>query len=199
MALPCLALSGWACAGSPPAGDKALDAVYDAQTGRLKQLKYDSNRNGKVDTVSFMDGVKVLRIEIDNDEDGRVDRWEYYTADQKLERVGFSRSNDGIEDAWSYAGSDGNVVRIDVSTRRDGRVTRVERYEGEQQSSAEEDTDGDGQMDKWETFDAGRLVSIAFDSAHKGRPDRRLVYNADGSVKVEVDPTGAGAWTAPER
>ena len=43
-----------------------------------------------------------LRIEIDTNEDGKIDRWEYYGPDQKLERVGFSRSNDGKHDAWAF-------------------------------------------------------------------------------------------------
>ena len=56
---------------------------YDAQTGKLRLLKYDSDGNGKVDTVSYMDGSRIVRIEIDKDEDGKVDRWEYYGPDQK--------------------------------------------------------------------------------------------------------------------
>ena len=33
-----------------------------------------------------MDGSRVVRIEIDQNEDGRIDRWEYYDADQKLSK-----------------------------------------------------------------------------------------------------------------
>jgi hypothetical protein len=185
--------------GAPSADRKDITPVYDPDTGRLKQLKYDSDGDGKVDTVSFMDAAKVLRIELDKDEDGKVERWEYYGADQKLEKVGFSRSNDGVEDAWSFAGPDGKITRIEISTRRDGKVSRIEHYQNEQPSSAEEDTDGDGTMDKWESFDGGRLTSVAFDSSHRGTPDRRLVYAADGTVKVEVDPAGGGRWTTEKR
>ena len=72
---------------------------YDPLTGKLRLLKYDSDGNGKVDTVSYMDGSRVVRIEIDKDEDGKVDRWEYYGPDQTLEKVGISRAGDGKEDA----------------------------------------------------------------------------------------------------
>ena len=106
-----------------------IEPVYDKLTGKLQLLKYDSNGDGKVDTWSYMDGTRVLRIEIDKDEDGKLDRWEYYDADQKLEKTGTSRANDGKEDAWMYAGPDGAIVRIDVSTKRDGKVTRTEHYE----------------------------------------------------------------------
>src|SRR6185503_3063685 len=87
-----------------------IEPVYDKQTGKLQLLKYDSNGDGKVDTWSYMDGTKVLRIEVDKDEDGKLDRWEYYDADQKVEKTGMSRANDGKEDAWEYAGPDGAVA-----------------------------------------------------------------------------------------
>ena len=51
-----------------------------------------------------MDGARVVRIEIDSDADGTIDRLEHYGADQKLEKVGSSRRNDGKEDAWAFPG-----------------------------------------------------------------------------------------------
>jgi hypothetical protein len=183
-------------AGCTRADRRNIEPVYDEKTGRLQLLKYDANGNGAPDTLSYMDGARVLRIEIDRDEDGRTERWEYYSPDQKLERVGFSRSNDGVEDAWSYAGADGSVVRIEVSTRRDGRVSRTERYVNETMVGAEEDTDGDGAIDKWEAFDGDRLASVAFDTTHRGRPDRRLVYGAGGTARLEIDSDGDGRFTA---
>ena len=134
-----------------------------------------------------MDGARVLRIEIDRDEDGRVDRWEYYDANQKLEKVGFSRPGDGKEDAWSSARQDGSIARIDISLARDGKVTRREYYEKDTLVRAEEDGDGDGIFDKWEAYEGGRLASVAFDTLHRGKADRRLVYGADGSAHLEVD------------
>jgi hypothetical protein len=194
----CVLLSTAACS-QQARDEKVIQPVYDTQSGRLKELKYDSDHDGKVDTVSFMDGVRVLRIEIDRDEDGKVDRWEYYDANQKLEKVGFSHLGDGVEDAWSFADSEGKVVRVEISTKRDGRVSRVEHYAGDLQVSAEEDTDADGQFDKWETYDQGRLASVAFDSVHRGKPDRRLRYEADGGIKIEIDPSGSGEWKSAPR
>jgi hypothetical protein len=87
-----------ACEASPTPTNK-LEPIYDKKTGKLEVLKYDSDGDGKFDTVSYMDGARIVRIEIDRDEDGKIDRWEYYGPGQKLEKVGFSRANDGIEDA----------------------------------------------------------------------------------------------------
>ena len=33
-----------------------------------------------------MDGARIVRVEIDKDEDGKIDRWEYYGPDQKIEK-----------------------------------------------------------------------------------------------------------------
>jgi len=193
MALACCAIGVQGCRDGSVRKD--MEPVYDPDTGRLRQLRYDSDGNGKVDTVSFMDGARVLRIEIDKDEDGRVERWEYYDAARKLERVGWSRANDGVEDAWSYMGPDGKVSRVAMSTKRDGRISRTELFQGDLPTSAEEDTDGDGAIDKWETYEDGRLASVAFDAMHSGRPTRRLAYSGDGSVTVEVDLHGTGRWS----
>ncbi len=189
-------LAALVAAGCTRADRRNIEPVYDEKTGRLQLLKYDANGNGKPDTLSYMDGARVLRIEIDRNEDGRTERWEYYGPDQKLERVGFSRAGDGVEDAWSYAAPDGSVARIEVSTRRDGRVSRTERYVNDAMVGTEEDTDGDGATDKWETFDGERLASVAFDTTHRGKPDRRLVYGAGGTAHLEIDSDGDGRFTA---
>ena len=49
-------------------------ASYDKTTGRLTELTYDANRNGRVDTWTDMDGTRPLRSRIHRNEDGRIDR-----------------------------------------------------------------------------------------------------------------------------
>jgi hypothetical protein len=189
------ALGMVACDAAPTPTNK-LEPTYNKKTGKLEVLKYDSDGDGKFDTVSYMDGARIVRIEIDRDEDGKVDRWEYYGPGQKLERVGFSRANDGIEDAWSFFDANGAVVRIEVSTKRDGKPNRFEYYTNNVLARVEEDTDGDGRVDKWETYDGQRLASVAFDVSHRGTPDRRLLYGKDGSARMEIDEAGSGHFVA---
>jgi hypothetical protein len=61
-------------------------------------------------------------------------------------------------------------------------------------TGAEEDTNGDGRIDKWETYRDGAVATVAFDTTRRGTLDRRLVYGPGGSVKVEVDPAGTGTF-----
>ena len=153
----------------------SIEPVYNPQTGILQLLKYDTDGDGKTDTWRYMDGARVIRVEIDRDRDGRIDRWEHYDANQKLEKIGISLAGDGVEDAWTYLGADGQVARIESSPQRNGKVQRVEYFDRGALSRAEEDTDGDGRIDKWETYEAARLVVVAFDTMGRGVSDRRMV------------------------
>src|SRR5262245_13320232 len=94
-----------------------------------------------------MDGTRIDHIELDTDENGVVDRWEYYDADKHLVKVGISRQNDGIIDAFEFYGrgngNDDVITRIEVSTRRDNRFNRVEFYADGILARVEEDADGD--------------------------------------------------------
>jgi hypothetical protein len=194
LATALVAISVGACTSKQRAADarSPFNPVYDKKTGKLTMLTFDSKKAGKIDTWSYMDGTRIVRIEIDRDGDGKVDRWEYYGADQKVEKIGLSRSNDGKVDAWAYPAADGSIARMEISTKRDDKVTRIEHYQAGILSRVEEDTQGSGRIDKWETYRDGALAIVAFDDQRRGTPTRRLVYMADGQVRAEVDPQGTG-------
>ena len=136
----------------------AIQPTYD-NTGSLRLLTFDSNGNGRPDTWSHMEGSRIVRIEIDADEDGAIDRWEYYDSNQQLEKVGTART-------------------------RGGGIARSEFYEGGVLARAEEDTDGNGMVDKWETYANGVMASVAFDTEGAGRPTRWIEYErASGTRK----------------
>ena len=178
---------------------------YDPVSGRLKELAFDATQNGRNDATGFMDGTRVQRIEVDEDEDGTVDRWEFYNADRRLERVGVSRLRNGRVDAMAFYGQDGDVERIEISTVGDGLFNRVEFYRQGSLTRVEEDTNGDRRVDKWETYAdtppsaAGQsppIATAAFDDCLRGTPTRRLVYRSDGTgvLRVEMDPDGDGEF-----
>jgi hypothetical protein len=181
---------------------------YDQKTGRLKELTFDANKNGTIDTWTEMDGSRPVRARIDRNEDGKMDRWEYYDDQGKLAKVGFSRADDGTPDAWAFSGADGKIERVEISSTHDEkRIDRWERYAPSASTRADlgtpiaddEDTNGDGKPDKWETFEGGALKTAAFDENFDGKPDRRLTYEAGGTVLIETDPDATGAYRKQER
>jgi hypothetical protein len=191
------------CSRQPPGEEPRPE--YDPQTGRLQRLAFDANRNGRNDSVSVMDGARILRIELDLDENGQVERWDFYGADRKIEKVGFASRNDGILDSQAFYTSAGSLLRMEISTRRDGRFDRVEFYEAGLLVRSEEDQNQDGRPDKWETYrpepNAGAgepnyaITSAAFDDQRRGTPQRRFVYGPDGRIaRVEIDPEGDGTF-----
>jgi hypothetical protein len=192
-----IALGGLSCARNDDRLhlERTTRATYDQATGRLRELTYDANKNGKIDTVTFLDGTKVIRTEIDGNEDGHVDRWEYFDAFGRLEKYGISRANDGVADAWAYAGAEGTTERLEISLKRNERIDRWEHYESGAIARAEEDATGDGAPDKWELYQSGTLVSVSLDNNGDGHADRRLTYNADGQLaRIESDPDAGGTF-----
>lgn len=161
-----------ACDSTPPprltnfrVEKKNVTAQYSPDTGRLIRLEVDTNKNGRIDAWTYMDGTRIDRIEIDRDENGTIDRWEHY-IDNKLTRVGTSTRGDGVEDQWAFQSAQGHLERVETDSDRDGRV------------------------DKWENFDAPHkpggppiLRAVSMDPDSGGKPTRRLLYRADGSFE----------------
>jgi hypothetical protein len=170
--------------------------TYDEATGKLTELTYDFNKNGKIDTWTQMDGARPVLTRMDANEDGKIDRWEYYGPDGKLLKVGFSRRDDGKPDAWAFQGPDGQVQRVEVSsTGDDKKIDRWEHHAGGAMVAAEADTDGDRKPDKWETYKDGAIESASFDENKDGRPDRRMTYRGGALVLIESAPDASGTFT----
>ena len=169
--------------------------TYDEFTGRLVRLMADQNGDGRADQWTYMDGNQPLRGEADQDADGRIDRWEYFDAQSALVLVGTSSRGDGIEDTWTWpAPTSGGEMHTAISRRRDRHRDRHEYLRDNVLVRAEEDTNGDGRIDKWERYEAGALREAAFDTSFTtGRADRRVRYDAQGST-VEEDRDGDGTF-----
>jgi hypothetical protein len=201
------ALASLTAACANPAEQRQAQSTkptYDKQTGRLKELAYDATTNGRADTWTDMDGAKPLRSRVDRDEDGKVDRWEYYDEKSRLVKVGFSRHADGTPDAWAFSGEDGKVQRIEISsTRNEQNIDRIEYYDTARARPdgkgamirAEADTDRDGRIDQWETYQDDVLATIAYDENRDGTPDRRLTYAGSSLVAIESEPDASGRFT----
>jgi hypothetical protein len=206
-----IAVASWvavlgAAAGScsHPTGDRPT-AAYDAETGRLQALAFDANKNGKNDTVLYTDGTHTRRIELDLNENGKVERWDFYDQHGTLAKVGLSRRDDGVMDAEAFYTDAGVLSEIRISTKRDGRYDRTEFYEHDVLVRSADDTRGRGMPDKWDTYAPDphpapgappyTITSTAIDERGAGRPTRRFIYGEDGTIaRVEVDRAGDGVF-----
>jgi hypothetical protein len=178
------------------AGSRRAVPSYDDFSRRLLQLSADQNGDGRIDQWTYLDGNRPLRGEADLDADHRIDRWEYFDQHAALVLVGTSSRGDGVEDTWTrpLPNSSGEV-HVSTARLRDRLPDRHEYFRGDQLVRAEEDTNADGRIDKWERYEGGALREASFDTSFmKGRPDRRVVYDAKGSSVVEADPEGDGTF-----
>jgi hypothetical protein len=170
--------------------------TYDKTTGKLTELTFDSNKNGTIDTWTQMDGARPVLTRMDRNEDGRLDRWEHYGPDSKLQKVGFSRKDDGKADAWAFSGPDGRIERIEISSLADEtKIDRWEHYDANGLARAEDDTNADGVVEKWETYENGAVKTASFDENGDGKPDRRFTYEAGALVLIETEPDPLGNYT----
>ena len=198
---------------SQPAAKGDITPEYSSD-GRLTRLSYDRNGDGKVETWGYMDGARVVRVEVDEDGDGAVDRWEYHSTEGTgtgtdgtvlgAEVLGAgsgsgvlgSGFNTRVQGSAAALTPDMTVERIERATRHDGKITRREFITLGALTRVEEDTDADGLFDKWETYENGSLQTISLDTRHRGTPDRRMVYGADGTfLRLEADETGSDRFT----
>jgi hypothetical protein len=138
---------------------------YNRDTGRLTSVDVDRDQDGKVDARAYMDGTRLQRVEIDDDDNGKPERWEYY---------GPATSGNAIV-----------ITRAEEASETTGKIARWEYFEGGQLVRVDEDVDEDGRVDKWEHYRAGRLEWLDLDLSGSGKPERRLLYDADGTVRSQ--------------
>jgi hypothetical protein len=105
-----------AAKSSPGATTSAPTATYDQQNGKLQELDFDRNGDGKVDTRAYMDGVLIKSIEIDRNGTGKPDRWEYY------EPVANGQVPAGSPDGHSI------ITRAEEANGKNGKIDKWETY-----------------------------------------------------------------------
>ncbi len=103
--------------GDRHASDLTVRKGYDAQTGQLTLVVFDADGNQRLDTWSYMSGDRLVRMDVDDDEDGTLDRRSFYEAGEKLART-------------EHLDPAGRVVRTEyfkdgAPARSDSRVPRT--------------------------------------------------------------------------
>jgi hypothetical protein len=177
----------------------AVHPVYDHRTRQLVRLDADQDRDGRIDARSYMAVNVPLRTEIDTDRDNRIDRWEYVDEASRVFMIGTSSRGDGLEDRWTLTGQTNDERTLLMSRARDRRIDRREFYRDDALVRAEEDANADGRADRWEVWRGGVLRELSFDSAgSSGRADSRLTYDAGGRFELfEVDRDRDGLFSPP--
>jgi hypothetical protein len=67
--------------------DPRLQRVFDQATGKLTMVAFAADGSFRVDHWCYMDGERLVRMDVDGNGDGAVDRREYYGPGERLERT----------------------------------------------------------------------------------------------------------------
>lgn len=180
-------------------GDGKPDIVrYYDESGELIRQEEDSRLDGRPDTSTFFEAGRLVRKESDTNGDGKVDLWAFYDGadtpvrteadtdhDQHRDRVILYEQGEIMEEQRYSPGLD--PPRLIVAYA-DGKPNRKD-----------EDTDGDGRMDRVTEYDAaGHLTKVSRKPAGAGTFALVATYqpktgevlheeedlNGDGSVDV---------------
>jgi hypothetical protein len=90
-----------------------------------------------------MDGSTIVRIEIDRDGDGKIDRWEYYGPGKVLLRAEEDTDRDGIIDKWETYDHE-RLASVAFDEQHRGKPTRRLVYASNGEVRIEVDVSGDG-------------------------------------------------------
>jgi hypothetical protein len=151
--------------------------------GKMLRLLYDANGDKRADVVTlFHPNGAPRQAEIDTDFDGVVDRWQYFSTTGALEREGWARRRPGTVDTWEYRSADGSPFRREIDEDGNGSVDRTETFFERKLVGVAMDSDRNGRVDRWQRWHNGRLLQEEIDTDGDGIPDRRLRYGASGDV-----------------
>jgi len=155
--------------------------------GTLRQMKLDSNGDRKADVFAYFSGRNTPdRLEIDENRDGTIDRWEEYNPEGVMLRYATSRKGGSPERFVEVDPVTKATIQVETDVDHNGRRERLELFVSGRLSRAEIDTDGDGKRDRVQDWSPGYLASEEIDRDGDGRPDIRITRTRAGAIsKVE--------------
>jgi len=171
----------------------------DKSTGEMIRKEIDQDYDGKLDTWQTYAGNSLDERTLDTNGDGSIDAWERYSGGWMVERV-IDRNGNGGKDAF-YTFSDGSLVEERHDRNDDGRFDLIITYQDRHKTAATEDHSGDGQIDTWTTYavvgDAELPAVIKRDSDGSGKIDIIETFETSSGkpilAKREEDTNADGA------
>lgn len=155
--------------------------------GTLREIRYDSDGDKVADVFAHFSGRAIPdRLEIDGNQDGKIDRWDDYDIEGTLIRYATSAKG-GVPDRFIEVDPKTQLTtRIETDADQDGRRERVELFIAGRMTRAEIDTNGDGIRDRVQIWEGSRMTSEELDIDGDRRPDVRIVHSKTGTIsKVE--------------
>ncbi len=145
--------------------------IFYANAEKQRLIK-DDDFNGFFEiTQRFEQDNWTVIVELDSDENSHAESFFFYTAEDLI-RKDVDENNDGRIDFREYYDSNGQVIKSEEALDGAECLNMIWYYDESQMPlRAEKDTDADGQTDTWYFYNNNCLTNIREDTNCDGRPD----------------------------
>jgi len=207
-----LALAGAACTSADPGGQPSTMPTGAERDTEVKHepcdmssptaRRIDVNGDGRPDIIHVLDagGREVCRV-VDLNLDGAVDAFVYYDAAGRERRRESDYDRDGRADEIVHM-RDGVLFMKERETNFDDKIDTWDYYDGDRIARRERDSDADGLVDQWWSFNDPtdpRCALVATDRNVDGKPDPDTVLDlcADARAKAAKFPPNPAPPPSP--
>lgn len=188
-------------AANPTGFERDTEMKHEACDGAAAgNERIDVNGDGRPNIVKVMKGGRETCRILDLNLDGAVDAYVYYDDSGLERRREFDFDRDGrVDEIVSLRG--GVIFLKERETNFDNQLDTWDYYESGRLVKRERDSDGDGVIDQWWTFNNptdARCAAVAFDRNYDGLPDPSGVLDvcAEARQRGFVPPTTLSAKPA---
>jgi len=136
-------------------------------------VRVDVNNDTRPDIIHVMNGGREVCRIVDLNLDGSIDTFIYYDANGSERRRESDFDRDGRPDEI-VSSKDGAVFLKERETNYDDQIDTWDYYEGPRLARRERDSDGDGLVDQWWSFNDPtdpHCAAVASDRNVDGKPD----------------------------
>jgi hypothetical protein len=189
-------------AKSPNQGPEKRDTtiVHEPCDGNSSDAqKVDVNGDGKPDIIHVMKGGKEVCRIVDLNMDGAVDAFIYYDDQGRERRRESDFDRDGRADEIAIF-ENGQLKLKLRETNFDNKIDTWDYYENGRLVKRERDSDGDGIVDQWWTFNNPsnpKCAVVASDRNADGKPDPESVVDLCGESYGAPKPAGTPGAPPP--
>lgn len=182
--------------------DRVYNLFSEYSNGSLLWRKFDKNNDGTVDRTERYFGDVVLHSESDGNFDGKIDFVEEYengvivTSKKDTDFDGifnlFSEYTSGVLQSQKIDENNDGTINILVKVSDINKDNKVDHWEYKDKNGnlvrIGRDSNLDENEDKWEFYEAGKLVKREFDRDFDSHLDERELLNENGEiVRIEYD------------